>query len=124
MANPFTGANSITSAQTSSGIGLDPTARVTMVCLDLSTLAASTGAGTTDITIQATVDVMTSTWSGTSSASVIWENISTTHYSSASYPATAILSISSPVAGLRLYSSAWAGGISTVTMKVLQEILA
>lgn len=124
MANPFSGANSITSAQTSSGIGLDPTARVTMVCLDLSTLNASTGAGTTDVTIQATLDVMTSTWAGNSSANVVWENISTVHYSSASYPGTSIQTISSPVAGLRLYSSGWAGGATTVTLKVLQEIIA
>jgi hypothetical protein len=127
MANPFTGSNTLsgtTSAAASSGIGLDPTSRVTMALLDLSGLAASSGGGTTDIVIQATLDVPTSTWAGNSSASITWENISTTHYSSASYPTFGIITISSPVAGLRLNSSTWAGGVSTVTLKVLQEILA
>jgi hypothetical protein len=124
MANPFTGSNTISSAQTSSGIGLDPTARVTMVVLDLSTLNASSGGGTTDVVIQGTLDVPTSTWAGNSSASVVWENISTSHYSSASFPSLGIIAISSPVAGLRLSSSGWAGGAATVTLKVLQEILA
>jgi hypothetical protein len=94
-----------------------------MICLDLTTLGLSSGGGTTDVTIQATLDVFTSTYTGTSSASVVWNNISTTHYSSASWPTNGLLTIPSPVAGLRLASSAWAGGISTVTLKVLQEII-
>ena len=122
MANPWAGSNTLSAAGTSSGIGLDPTSRVTQVQLDLSGLNASSGVGTTDITIQATLDLWTSTWTGGSVAS--WGNISTSHYSSASYPATGMLTISSPVAGLRLSSTTWAGGLSTVTLNALQEIIA
>lgn len=122
MAQPFAGTNTLSAASVSSGIGLDPTARVTMVLLDLSALAASTAAGTTDVTIQGTLDVWTSTWAGGSTPT--YSNISTSHYSSASYPAVGILTISSPIAGLRLSSSTWAGGLSSVTLKALQEILA
>jgi hypothetical protein len=122
MANPFAGANTLSAAGVSSGIGLDPTARVTQVLIDLSGLAlTSTGAGTTDVTIQATLDVWTSTWAG--GAAPTWSNISTAHYSSASYPAVGMQTISSPVAGLRLSSTTWAGGITPVTLKALQEIL-
>ncbi len=130
MAQPFAASNVIglgqatSSAGTSSGIGLDPTSRVTMVQIDLSGVAGSTGGGTTDITIQATLDVMTSTWTGTSSASVLWANISSAHYSSASYPLASMITIASPVAGLRLSSTTWAAGNATCTLKALQEIIA
>jgi hypothetical protein len=130
MANPFAATNVVgfgqttSSAGTSSGIGLDPSARLTMILLDLTSLNGSTGAGTTDVTIQATLDVQTSSWAGNSSASIVWNNISTAHYSSASYPGSGIITISSPIAGLRLSSTTWAGGNATVTLKALQEILA
>ena len=95
-----------------------------MVLIDLSSVAGSTGAGTTDITIQGTLDVFTSTFTGTSSASVLWTNISTVHYSSATFPGVGVITIATPIAGLRLSSTTWAGGSAAVTLKALQSILA
>ena len=118
----FAGTNALSAIGVSSGISLDPTARMSQVLIDLSAFGNSTAiAGAGDVTIQATLDVWTSTWSGQSVPS--WNNISTSHYSSASYPTTGCMTIVSPVAGLRLSSSTWTG-IGTVTLKALQEILA
>ena len=120
VAQVWAGSNTISSAQTSSGIGLDPLARTTMVLLDLTALATSTGAGTTDITIQATLDVPTPSISGLTQT---WNNISSVHYSSASFGTVGVLTISSPLAGLRLSSTTWAGGVTTVTLRALQSQL-
>lgn len=91
-----------------------------MLLLDLSTLATSTGAGTTDLYIQATLDVPTPSISGLTQT---WNNISSVHYSSASFGTVGVLTITSPLAGVRLTSSTWAGGITTVTLRALQSQL-
>jgi hypothetical protein len=121
MASPFAGSNSLSATGSSSGIGLDPTARTTMVLIDVSGLIASTSTqSAADVIIQGTLDVFTSTYSGTSSASVLWGNISTSHFSSASTQA-AVITIATPIAGLRLSSTTYTSG--TVNLKALQGIL-
>ena len=113
MAQPFAGTVSIstatsTSAITSTGVMLDPTARVTNVFL--------TGPSTTaDVCLQVTLQTAMST------GTTIWTDASTTHLSYSAGNEGVTYTFLSPIAGLRLASTALTSG--TVTMKVLQSII-
>jgi hypothetical protein len=77
-----------------------------------------TGAPAFDATIQATLDNIAL------STNVNWADVSTTHYSSASNPNGATITLLSPVGGLRLSSSTFtAGAGNAITLKMLQQSL-
>ena len=117
------GLTTLSSAGVSVGIGLDPTSRTTSVLLSGSSiLATSTGIGGNvyDATIQMTLQ----TWVPSGPAPT-WTNISTTHYSSANSADGAFMTITGPIAGLRLSSSTFGGTLAaTLTLKALQSLTA
>lgn len=126
MANLVAGSNTMSSAGTTAGITLDPTARTTTALLNFSGLLNSTstaGGGTCDVTVQVTYD----TWPTTQ----VWTNLSTTHYSSGTDPSTGVgqgvvMTITGPIAGLRLFSSTFlsSGSGTAVVLKALQAVTA
>lgn len=106
----------LSSVGTSTALILDPTSKVT--CVQLSaTLTASC-----DATIQVTLDDL----NPSSTVSVAWTGLSTTHYSSVNTLAAdgVFLTILAPVGGLRISSSAMAGSSAAFTLKALQSISA
>jgi hypothetical protein len=122
MANVITGTTTLSSAGTSTQIGLDPTARTTTLLLTSSLLATSTGAG--GAVYDAIVQMTLQTWLS-SGPTQTWNNISTVHYSSANSADGAFLTITGPCAGLRLSSSTFGGTLAiTLTLKALQSITA
>ena len=83
--------------------------------VNTNTLATSTSTqSAADFTVQATLDV----WYP-QGPSQVWNNISTTHYSSAN-PDGAMLYVYGPIAGLRLNSSTWTSG--SVNLVVLETL--
>jgi hypothetical protein len=80
----------------------------------LSFTGAAAGA---DVTIQGTLDNIAL------SATPAWTNISTTHYSTAVAIDGVMVTLLTPVAGLRLSSTAgtYTAGSSFVTLKMLQQ---
>jgi hypothetical protein len=111
MANPWGAVTTLSSLGVSVAINCDPTSRVTQAMASIGTFAG-------DFTIQATLDV----FEGFSpSLTAVWNNISTVHLSSQVADGQ-VVTILSPIAGLRLSSSAQTSGTATLT--VLQEIIA
>lgn len=133
MANLIAGTTNLSSAGVSPAIMLDPTARTTTVLLNLNALLGSTGTGGTgaacDVTIQQTFD----TWQS-SGVTLLWSGLSTTHYSSAFDTSSVgggtgtIITVTGPIAGLRLsssnYASSASGTAAGITLKALQSITA
>jgi hypothetical protein len=133
MANVTAGVTILSSAGVSPPIMLDPTARTTSVLLNLNALLGSTGTGGTgaacDVTIQQTFD----TWYAGGPAQ-LWSGLSTSHYSSATDTSSVgagtgtLITVTGPIAGLRLSSSNYAssatGTAAGVVLKALQSVTA
>ena len=118
MANPFAAMTTLNAVGVSAPIALDPTARVTAILLGLSNLTASSAAsGAADVTVQGTFE----SWTPSGLAPTTWNNLSTSHYSSAS--GAQLITWTGPLAGLRLSSSTWSGA-AVVTLKALQAVTA
>lgn len=102
----------LSSAGTSSAIYLDPVPKSTTAQVSLTSTSTQ---GALDLIVQVTLDDLATT------ASPTWTAVSTTHYSS-TLTDGAMLTILSPVAGLRLSSTTWATG--TATLKAIQSVTA
>lgn len=128
MANVLAGYTTISSSlsgyPTSTPIALDPTARTTTVQLYTGGLLSGTSTAS-DVTIQVTYD----SWVPTGAVTQTWVSLTTAHYSSATDASTAadgtgiVLTVTGPIAGLRLASSAWFGH-TAITLQALQSITA
>ena len=133
MSNVTAGVTILSSAGVSPPIMLDPTSRTTSVLLNLNALLGSTGTGGVgspcDVTIQQTFD----TWYAGGPAQ-LWSGLSTSHYSSAFDTSSAgggtgtLITVTGPIAGLRLSSSNYAssatGTAAGVVLKALQSVTA
>ena len=98
---------------------LDPTARVTAILAGLAGLATSTSTqGAADVTVQGTFDTPVGP---TLNPTLVWNNLSTQHFSSAAGGGT-LITFTGPIAGLRLSSSTFTAGL--VTLKALQAVTA
>jgi hypothetical protein len=131
MANVIAGLCTLAAVGNSSGsISLDPTARTTSLLLNLDGFVAASSNGS-DVIIQGTYDYPVAT-GGQLGGTVTWFTLSTTHYSSAVALGTsngtgnmgAFLTITGPIAGLRLSSSTYDSTAGTITLKALQSITA
>lgn len=109
---PTAVATTLSSAGTSTPIYLDPVPKSVSIILSLTSTSTQ---GALDLLIQSTLDDLQSV------ASPTWVAVSTTHYSSSLTDGT-MLTLLSPVAGLRLSSTTWATG--TATLKALQAVTA
>lgn len=104
----------LSSLGVTAGIGLNPVSKTTIAQI---TFVAT---GTSDLTLQATLDDF-----GGAVTTPVWANISTTHFSSGNFADGVFITLLSPIAGLRLSSSTWSGGTApTATLKVLQSVTA
>lgn len=92
---------------------LDPTARITQAFINFSSSTA-----TVDLTIQGTLDVVNP---GQVGQTIFWDNLSTTHFSTANSVDGVMLQFQGPIAGLRLSSTTWTTGVAT--LKALQLIM-
>ena len=105
----------LSSAGVSTGIGLNPVSKTTVIQLtNTSTMAM-------DVVIQATLDDFQG------SATPTWTNISTVHYTSATLFSSnqadgVFVTLLSPIAGLRISSTTYSSG--TLTLKCLQAVTA
>lgn len=103
----------LSSVGVTAGIGLNPVSKTTIAQITF------TATGTSDLTLQATLDDFQT------SSSPVWGNVSTTHFSSLNFADGVFITLLSPVAGLRLSSSTWSGGTApTAVLKVLQAVTA
>lgn len=114
MPEYFAAKDQISSVGNSSGVFLNPTARVTNVMVTVPSSAA-----TGNITLQMTLEVP----SLGNPPPYIWSNVSSIHISSAMYPDGQVYTFLSPVSGLRLASSVYSS-TTPLVMSVLQEIIA
>ena len=103
----------LNSATTSAVIPLNPIAKTTIVQLSFA------GTSSCDVSIQVTLD-------DPGSGAQTWSGLSTTHYSSVNYNDGVLITVLSPIAGLRLSSSTFTNNTSgnTITLKALQSVTA
>jgi len=99
----------LSSTGVSPTVGLDPVSKTTSISL---TATPSVG----DLVIQATL------WVPGSAGTPAWFALSSTHITSSSAGDGIFLSVLTPIAGLRLSSSAWTSG--TATLQSLQAVSA
>jgi len=131
MANQIAATCTLSAVGTSSNpMELDPTARTTTVLLNTDGLMQTSSNGS-DVTIQVTYD-----YPGPPSGQSVlsWVPLSTTHFSSATDGSSAlaslcngcgvVLTVTGPIAGLRLSSTKWDSDAQTITLKALQSITA